>query len=289
MTARAWQSAAGDRTGGSRYLDVTCMLWSRDVSCDSRHPRPLARPPAANDAVRTSAARAPARPVGSVLVFALIALVVVIDQSTKWWAWRHVPWSKINPGGDILVGQTIGSWYAAPATGALLDVLDFALLSAAVWALARYRIPAFVTVPGALMVGGWGSNLLDRLGTHYWNAPGSVRGAVDFIYLGDRYYNLADFFIIGCTPLFVLAAGWYAVLAVRQPAVTARPLRARTWPTSRPTARSRARLRARLRAAAVAGAGLILVVVLGATHDGGVSAAVVQPSGTTGQQAAWQP
>jgi len=36
-------------------------------------------------------------------------------------------------------------------------------------------------VPGALVIGGWSSNLLDRLGMHYWTAPGSVRGAVDFI------------------------------------------------------------------------------------------------------------
>ena len=58
------------------------------------------------------------------------------------------------------------------------------------------------------MTGGWGSNLLDRLGIHYWTAPNSVCGAVDFIDIGGYYYNVADFFIISCTPLFLLAAGY---------------------------------------------------------------------------------
>ena len=57
------------------------------------------------------------------------------------------------------------------------------------------------------MTGGWVSNLLDRLGIHHWTAPGSVRGVVDFMHIGAHYYNVADFFIIGCTPLFLLAAG----------------------------------------------------------------------------------
>jgi hypothetical protein len=71
------------------------------------------------------------------------------------------------------------------------------------------------------MTGGWASNLLDRLGIHYWTAPGSVRGVVDFIHLGPHYYNVADF-IIGCTPLFVLAAGHQGVRAVWRPAAPGR-------------------------------------------------------------------
>jgi lipoprotein signal peptidase len=55
------------------------------------------------------------------------------------------------------------------------------------------------------MLGGWGSNLLDRLGMHYWTAPGSVRGVVDFIRITGASYNVADLFIIGATPLFLLA------------------------------------------------------------------------------------
>lgn len=197
----------------------------------------------------------------------LIATVAVLDQAVKWWAWRHIPWTKINSGGDVLVGHTISAWYARPVTGALLDLLDFGLLSLAVSVLARYQVPAAVSVPGALMTGGWGSNLLDRLGAHFWTAPGSVRGVVDFIHFGGHYYNLADFFIISCTPLFLLTVAYHGVRAARRPA-TEWPATARSAP---PPARGRARMRMRI--PALAGAGLILVVALGAANYGGVNAA----------------
>ncbi|MGH3295681.1 MAG: signal peptidase II, partial [Trebonia sp.] len=172
-------------------------------------------------------------------------------------------------GGDALVGSRVGGWYSGPITGAVLDLLDFGLLNVAVSVLTRWRVPAFVSVPGALMIGGWGSNLLDRLGVHYWTAPGSVRGVVDFIHLGTHYYNIADFFIIGCTPLFLLAAGCQAVLAARRPAAAR---------SERSPVRSWARLRARIRISALAGAGLSLVVALGATNYGGVNAASSAPA-----------
>lgn len=194
----------------------------------------------------------------------LIAVVVVGDQAAKWWAWRHVPWARINSGGDALVGHTVGAWYSAPVTGAVLDLLDFALLSIAVWALARWRVTAAVRVPGALMTAGWASNLLDRLGTHYWTAPGSVRGVVDFIHLGAHYYNVADFFIIGGTPLFLLAVAHEGVRAARRP-VVASGVQAR--------ARGRALARVPMRILALASAGVTLVVALGAANYGGVSAA----------------
>jgi lipoprotein signal peptidase len=211
---------------------------------------------------------------GQGLVLALIVAVAVVDQAAKWWAWRHVPWTKINSGGDALVGSKVGGWYAGPVTGALLDLLDFGLLSIAVSVLARRRVPAFVSVPGALMIGGWGSNLLDRLGIHYWTAPGSVRGVVDFMHLGTHYYNVADFFIIGCTPLFLLAAGCQGVLAAAR-----RPAAARSAPSP---VRSWARLRARIRISALAGVGLTLVVALGAANYGGVSAAASAPARQNG-------
>jgi len=116
------------------------------------------------------------------------------------------------------------------------------------------------------MTGGWGSNLLDRLGIHYWTAPGSVRGVVDFIHIGGHYYNVADFFIIGCTPLFLLVAGYQGVRAARRPAA------AGSLP---PPPRGRARSRVRI--LALAGAGLILVVALGAANYGGVNAALRTP------------
>jgi lipoprotein signal peptidase len=206
----------------------------------------------------------------SAAVLALLAVAVVLDQAAKWWAWRHVPWARINSGGDVLVGRTIGVWYADPVTGALLDLLDFGLLSIAVSVLARCRATAAVRVPGALMTGGWVSNVLDRLGVHYWTAPGSVRGVVDFIHIGRFYYNVADFFIIGCTPLFLLAAGYQGVRAARRPAA------ARSAP---PPARSRARAQARI--PALVGAGLVLVVALGAANYGGVNAAPRTPTRKT--------
>jgi len=202
------------------------------------------------------------------MVLALIAAVVLIDQAAKWWAWRHVPWTTINSGGDLLVGPTIGTWYAGRVTGAILDLLDFGLLSIAVSMLARRQTPAVVRVLGALMIGGWGSNLLDRLGVHYWTAPGSVRGVVDFIHIGGYYYNLADFFIIGCTPLFLVAVGYFLLAAGYQRVRAARrPAAARSVP---PPARGRAR--AWVRIPALASAGLILVVALGAANYGGVNA-----------------
>jgi lipoprotein signal peptidase len=204
------------------------------------------------------------------VVIALLTAVIVVDQTSKWWAWRHVPWTKINSGGDLLVCPTIGTWYAGRVTGAVLDLLDFALLSIAVVLLARRQTMAIVRIPGALMIGGWGSNLLDRLGVHYWTAPGSIRGVVDFIHVGGYFYNLADFFIIVCTPLFLLAAGYQGVRALMRPAA------ARS--ASRP-ARSRARARAWawVRIPALATAGLISVVALGAANYGGVNAAVRPP------------
>jgi len=242
-----------------RYSRVTLMLSFRDMHPSPRRLVPLARTPSADLALKPCIASQQDRGWQRAVVPALVAVVVVLDQAAKWWAWRHISWTTINSGGDILVGHTIGAWYAGPVTGALLDLLDVAFLSAAVSVLARSRAGAWVVVPGALMAGGWASNLLDRLGFHYWTAPGSVRGAVDFIHLGGNYYNLADFFIIGCTPLFLLGAGYEAVQASRRRAVAGRPL---------PPLRGRTRLRV----PALAGAGLILVVALGAVNYGGVSA-----------------
>ena len=209
------------------------------------------------------------------MVLALLVAVIVLDQAAKWWAWRHFSWTRINSGGDALTGRTIGKWYADPVTGAVLDLLDFGLLSFAISVLARGRAPAAVSVPGALMTGGWGSNLLDRLGSHYWTAPGSVRGVVDFIHVGGHYYNVADIFIISCTPLLLLAAGYQRVRAARRPAAAG---------SVPPPARSR--VRARVRVPALVGTGLILIVALGAARYGGVNAAPRAPTSRTTQKPA---
>jgi hypothetical protein len=113
------------------------------------------------------------------------------------------------------------------------------------------------------MLGGWGSNLLDRLGMHYWTAPGSVRGVVDFIYVGGAHYNVADFFIIGATPLFLMAVAYSSWRATNQPV---------TVKAAAPATSNRPWLR--LSMLALLGAGLVVVAVaLGATNHGRVSTA----------------
>lgn len=173
-------------------------------------------------------------------VAVLMASVIALDQAVKWWAWRYIPGAEINSGGDIFTGATIGRWYADPVTGALLDLLDSGLLAVAVWLLVRRRRPAAVVLLGAMAIAGWSSNLLDRLGMHYWTAPGSYRGVIDFIPIYGGHYNVADLFIIGATPLFMLVLGWQAakrlasikasapVMVKAVPATKRRP-HARTW------------------------------------------------------------
>jgi lipoprotein signal peptidase len=199
------------------------------------------------------------------MVLALLTVVAVLDQGMKWWAWRHASVAIINDGGDPLVGATVSGWYSGPITGALLDLLDFGLLSAAAYVLIRRRRPVSVLVPGALVIGGWSSNLLDRLGMHYLTAPGSVRGAVDFIHLGRHYYNVADLFIIGATPLFFLGISYLGIKATNRAA--------RIGPVAS-IGRDRLRIRMRMatRMSLVAGAlALIGVVGVGAANDTGVT------------------
>lgn len=191
-------------------------------------------------------------------VLALLAAVIVADQLAKGWAWRHSPLAKINYGGNIFVGDTISRWYADPVTGALLDLMDVGVLTAAALILLRRRLPALVFVPGALMVGGWISNLLDRLGLHHMTAPGSVRGAVDFIPLGSIRYNVADVFIVFGTLLFILAVTARARTTIR-PTTAAHPP---------PTAHRRRQAWLSGIASAVC---LVVVVGFGAVNYGGVT------------------
>lgn len=165
-------------------------------------------------------------------VLVILVTAVVADQVVKGWAWRHAPEVRINYGGNAFVGDTISSWYADPVTGAMLDFAGFGVLSVAVFVLVRRRLPVLILISGALMTGGWVSNLLDRLGMHYWTAPGSVRGAVDFIPLGWLHYNLADVFIATGTLLFLLGM---SLLAMNRSARTEpwapapQPRRSRMW------------------------------------------------------------
>jgi lipoprotein signal peptidase len=196
----------------------------------------------------------------------LLAAVIVLDQVVKAWAWRSTSTARINYGGNAFVGDTVSRWYADPVTGAVLDLLDFGLLAAAVVVLLHGRRPTAVLVTGSLMVGGWISNLVDRLGLHHLTAPGSVRGAVDFIPLGGIYYNVADVFIVCGTLLLILsvcATSWSA--GTGSPAPRTR-LRARGWMSTIAT-----------------GVGLAVVVAIGAVNYGGVTAPDAE-AGTVGER-----
>ena len=101
---------------------------------------------------------------------------------------------------------------------------------------------------------------------HYWTAPGSVRGAVDFIHIGSHYYNVADLFIGGATPLLLLALGvlWATKRSVSIKGAT-------------PVEQDRPRRPARM-AAAAGTAGLIVAVSLGAANYSGVTTPVAPAS-----------
>ena len=168
----------------------------------------------------------------TLITLGLLAAVILLDQATKWWGWRHSPYAFINSGGTWIIGRPVSAWFSGPVSGPLLDRLDVGLLTLAGIGLVRRRRRAPVLAAGALMLGGWSSNLLDRLGMHTLTAPGSVRGAVDFIRLGPPSWNLADFFIVGATVLF-LVTGYprgrrrgRAATAMRPPAPMPRP---RAW------------------------------------------------------------
>jgi lipoprotein signal peptidase len=200
------------------------------------------------------------------IVLTLLAVIIVADQAAKWWAWRYVSGAKINAGGDVLVGHKVGEWYDNRVTGALLDLLDAALLTLAVSRLLRRRRPVAIVVAATLMLAGWASNLLDRLGMHYWTAPGSVRGVVDFIDIGGARYNVADLFIIGGTPLFLLVMLAAGCLRRRS--------RNRAAAASAAAPPARARLRALVSMPALAGVSVIvLAVAFGAMNYGGMKTA----------------
>lgn len=163
----------------------------------STNPAPWRTPPA----VAESNSRLRQRSI----VLVLFAAIIVLDQATKWWAWRHVSPARINKGGNPLVGDTVSAWYADPIQGSLLDLVGFGLLAIAIAFLWRRRQSRAVLIPGCLMIGGWSSNLLDRLAMHHLTAPGSGRGAVDFMPFNGYYYNVADLFIVCGTPLYVVA------------------------------------------------------------------------------------
>jgi lipoprotein signal peptidase len=143
------------------------------------------------------------------LALAVLVGVVVLDQATKWWAWRHV-YAVVNAGSTWFLGGTVSGWYADAVHGALLDLASIEALTLGAFLLLRRPRPRRLLLPALLMLGGWGSNLLDRLGLHLLTAPGHGRGAIDFLPLGHFYYNVADVCIVLGTALFLATTAWSA-------------------------------------------------------------------------------
>lgn len=139
------------------------------------------------------------------LLLGVVALVGFLDQAGKAWAWRNLAAVHVNSGGDLLVGSVISGWFRDRTVGAAFDVLDAALLVSAGMLLVRQRRSPALLAGGALVLAGWVSNLGDRLGLHFWTAPGSMRGVVDFVPFDGRYWNLADAAILIGSVIFALA------------------------------------------------------------------------------------
>ena len=136
------------------------------------------------------------RPSQGALALAVLLGVVTLDQGTKWWAWRHVH-AVVNAGSTWFLCSTVSGWFADRLGGALLDGAGVEALTLGAFLLLRRPRPRRVLVPALMAVGGWASNLLDRLGLHVVTAPGGGRGAVDFLPLGPRFLcNLADVAIV---------------------------------------------------------------------------------------------
>ena len=204
-------------------------------------------------------------------MYVVVGAVVCVDQATKWWGWRHVPAALINTGSDPLTGSVVDSWYTGRVSGAFLDLLDTCLLAVLLVLTVRSRNNRLVLVSAAVMLGGWASNTLDRLGLHYWTAPGSARGVVDFMPLGRFHYNSADVCIVIATSVLLAMIGYLAVRRCgREPIRAAAPQPPRRHG---PVAR---------RIVAAAALGLVAVVAVGAADTGGVTRHQPPPSTTAG-------
>ena len=145
---------------------------------------------------------------GHRLLLWLTVAVVAVDWLTKAAAWRLMPGEvMINKGASWLVGP-LNPWYVQPFTGALLDLVGAgALLLSGRWLLGL-RISTGSWVGLALVWASWVSNAGDRWLAHHVLAPGSARGAVDWIATGDIFAkcNLAD--MIGFAGVLLALACW---------------------------------------------------------------------------------
>jgi lipoprotein signal peptidase len=136
-----------------------------------------------------------------VLFWVVLGVVVLSDQVSKWWGWRHAGNATIDTGGGVLNEITAGlasGLMQDPVAGAAADVVLAAVLVVlGCRLLSRTRTWPVLLTSSMLVAAGF-TNLLDRFGLHLLTAPGSARGDVNWIAVGGRGtspLSLADLFI----------------------------------------------------------------------------------------------
>lgn len=167
-------------------------------------------------------------------VLAVLTAVVLVDQLTKGWAWRHSIGTVINTGSTWFLGGTVSGWYRSDLSGAVLDLASTQVLAFGLFTLLRRARRLSVLLPAACLISGWASNLGDRLGLHLLTAPGAPRGAVDFIHIGRCTANIADICIVVGTLLLGTGA-LYRQYRGRSAATSSAPAapRPRPWRRAR--------------------------------------------------------
>jgi len=203
------------------------------------------------------------------ILIQLIAGVVLVDQASKAWAWRHIYRTWVNAGGDVFSGKLIGSWYANPTSGAMLDVADSLALAVAAYVLSRRVRSGRSLLGGGLLIAGWMSNLLDRLGLHHWSAPGSLRGAIDYIPLPtDGFLMLPQTTFVNVSDVCIIGGASVLVLSTAASAVSGRAARA-TEPVCSPMSRRDVRRRHAGPLVLVGFAVIVACAAAGAADSGG--------------------
>lgn len=140
-----------------------------------------------------------------VLVLTLAAVLVVVDQLTKWWAVSELTGrAPIDVIGDLLQLRLTYNPGAAFSLGTeytwVLALIAAASVVAITWISRRVRSRAWAIGLG-LMLGGATTHLLDRL----FREPGFMRGhVVDFIDYGPFVGNVADIALVVGVGLILL-------------------------------------------------------------------------------------
>jgi signal peptidase II len=160
--------------------------------------------------------RSPSRPL--LVILAVAAVVVLVDQVTKTWALHHTVggrhvvgtlWLQLtfNSGAAFGIGRGV-----TPVVEVVVVVLVAVLLAAGRRASRRASVPEAVAI--GLLVGGALGNLADRVFRHLPGHPGAVIDFINAVQVGNHEYwpvfNVADSCI-------VVGAALLALLLSRQP------------------------------------------------------------------------